>query len=229
MPMDFVPLQDETLVTWMEQFISRLPGYASTLGLTAADLTSAQADSEMTKYLVNVGLPAAKTAAGTFAAYKESIVKGKPGGGAVPSFPTLAAPPTVVPPGVVKRLRALVKRIKAAPGYTEVIGRDLKIIAPAQSSQPATTPKPTFRPKSLPGSVIRLTWVKGKFNGVIVECRRGGGNWEEIGRDNYSPFDDNRAPLTAGQPEVREYRLRYFTKDQPVGDYSDTVSSTTMP
>jgi len=42
-------------------------------------------------------------------------------------------------------------------------------------------------------------------------------------------FDDKRQPLTAGKPEERRYRLRYFIDDAPVGDYSDTINVSTRP
>jgi len=35
--------------------------------------------------------------------------------------------------------------------------------------------------------------------------------------------------LTTGQPEVRRYRLRYFTNDAALGDYSDIITLTTTP
>ena len=173
-------------------------------------------------------LPAATTAAGQFAAFKKLMADGGAGNGAVPGFPVLPAPPAAVMPGIVKRLRALVKRIKSAEGYTVAIGRDLRIIAPVAAT-PTVAPKPKFKAVAQPNSMVRLAWTKGKFSGVVVESRRHGGNWEEIGRDNFSPYDDTRPPLTAGQPEVREYRLRYLQKDQPVGDYSDTITVTTTP
>ena len=40
---------------------------------------------------------------------------------------------------------------------------------------------------------------------------------------------DTRPPLTAGRAEVREYRLRYLDRDEPVGDYSDIISASTTP
>ncbi len=37
---------------------------------------------------------------------------------------------------------------------------------------------------------------------------------------------DARAPLVAGQPEVRRHRGRYIVNDEPVGNYSAVVSGT---
>lgn len=44
-----------------------------------------------------------------------------------------------------------------------------------------------------------------------------------------SPFVDTRPPLEAGKAEVREYRLRYLRRDEPVGEWSDIITATTRP
>jgi hypothetical protein len=64
-------------------------------------------------------------------------------------------------------------------------------------------------------------WSKG--NAVLKQT------WTLLGTDLSSPYIDDRAPLTAGQPEVRRYRLRYINRDVPTGDYSDTMTVTTTP
>jgi hypothetical protein len=46
---------------------------------------------------------------------------------------------------------------------------------------------------------------------------------------NYSPYLDARPPATAGQPEIREYRLRHILRDEEVGEWSDIISATTTP
>ena len=42
-------------------------------------------------------------------------------------------------------------------------------------------------------------------------------------------FRDTRAPLVAGQPEVRTYRLRYIDDDEAIGEYSDPIVITARP
>ena len=44
-----------------------------------------------------------------------------------------------------------------------------------------------------------------------------------------SPFIDDRPPLEAGKPEVREYRARYILRDQATGEWSDIVTATFVP
>jgi hypothetical protein len=40
---------------------------------------------------------------------------------------------------------------------------------------------------------------------------------------------DERPLLVAGQPEVREYRMRFWDKGTPNGDWTDVVKVTVSP
>ena len=48
--------------------------------------------------------------------------------------------------------------------------------------------------------------------GTYVESRCGAGAWEFLASDTESPHEDERPLLVAGQPEVREYRMRFWDK-----------------
>jgi len=122
-----------------------------------------------------------------------------------------------------------VQRVKAHPSYTETIGADLGVIAtPAQT--PATQAKPTATAKAEPGSTVRINWTKAGYDGVLVESQRAGETvWTLIATDTQSPYIDTRAPVQAGAPELRRYRLRYVKNDEPVGSYSDEMTVTTTP
>jgi len=85
----------------------------------------------------------------------------------------------------------------------------------------------TFLPRADADLVV---WVKGVYDGVQIESQRAGETlWTLIGMDTSSPYLDSRAPLAAGVPEIRCYRLRYFPNDVPTGNYSDIVTVTTIP
>jgi len=65
---------------------------------------------------------------------------------------------------------------------------------------------------------------------VLIESRRTGETgWTSLGIDSYSPYIDTRPLLEEGKPEVREYRLRYVLRDEPVSDWSDIISATARP
>jgi len=147
---------------------------------------------------------------------------------ATPTVPTIAPPATIAAPGIVPRLRATIQRIKTHPNYTQAMGQDMGIIAP--TSRPSAGDKPGVTATAQPASQVLLKWVKGVYDGVQIESQRAGETlWTLIGMDTSSPYLDSRVPLAAGVPEIRRYRLRYFLKDVPTGNYSDIVTVTTIP
>lgn len=229
-----IPRADDELMLWYRNFAARFSTHATALGFSQAEVEAVQADADMLAYLVSDLLPAYTAALQSRTAYKNLIKDGPVGApaGSVPPAPTLAAAPAVVPPGVVPRLRQMVARIKVAPGYTEGIGLELGIVGreTAGPSAPSRTVKPSAKAAALDGSQVRLEFSKGGFDGVRIESRRAGETgWQFIGTDNYSPYVDERPPVEAGKPEVREYRLRYLRRDELVGDWSDIITTTTRP
>ncbi len=214
---------------WMQNFISKLPGYQTVLGLVLADTTAITAD--LNAYIFMINLSATfKTKSQDVTAFKVDIADGVGPSGPYPANPTLPVAPAVVAFGVVTRLTALVNRILAAPGYTAGIGEDLGIVAPAIDPGDPTDPKPTGTAIALPNSQVQINWFKGAFTGVIVESQRAGETtWTVLSQDFSSPYVDARPPLAAGAPEVRRYRLRYLQGDTPVGVTSDVMVVTTTP
>jgi hypothetical protein len=225
-----MPRTDNELMIWLKQFAQTFATHAPALGFTAADVTAVQNDAAMLEYLVSDLLPTYKTALQTRTTYKNLVKDGPLGstGGSVPAVPTQNAPPASVAPGIVPRVRQLIQRIQAAPNYTEAIGRDLDIVGGNGAETDPTTAKPTAKAVALANSEVRIEFVKGRFDGVVIESRRTGENdWSALGTDNYSPYLDSRPPLDTGKPEVREYRLRYLLRDESVGEWSDVISVST--
>ncbi len=64
---------------------------------------------------------------------------------------------------------------------------------------------------------------------AYTESKRGAGGWEFIGIDTGSPYMDERPLLAAGQPEVREYRVRYWDKATPNGDWTASAKIAVAP
>ena len=225
----FLPRDDAGLVLWYNNFQLKFATYALTVGFVAADVTAVQADYTMLNYIVNLAT-VFKEEAKERNSYKDTFRDGPLGvtAPATPTIPTVTVPGTIPAPGIVPRLRAIIQRIKAHPNYTNAMGVDLGIVAPV--STPTGTPKPTATAEAQPGSQILIKWVKGAFDGVQIESQRASETtWTLIGTDTSSPYLDSRAPLAAGQPEIRRYRLRYFKGDVPTGDYSDILTITTTP
>ena len=90
--------------------------------------------------------------------------------------------------------------------------------------------KTTVTPTSMTGSIVRLDWTKGKFDGVFIDSERNDETaWTRLDFDMRSPYEDIRAPLVAGKPEERRYRLRYFMDNTAVGQNSDVITAITQP
>jgi hypothetical protein len=217
------------LQPWLQNFAPKLAVHATALSVTAAELASVNADLAVVTWLVKV-LPLVRTTAQQLTAYKDTVCEGQtgPNAQALPTLPTLPTPPAAVLDGIIPRTRTLVARIKKSIGYTEAIGKDLGVIAPDGTGD--TIAKPTFKAVVLPNYEVRLDWVKRNHTGVLIQCKRpGDADFVTLGQDNYSPYVDGRAPVTAGATETRQYRMRYLDKDDQVGDWSDVVTAIAAP
>lgn len=229
-----IPRTDNELMIWLNNFATTFAAHAAALGFTEAEVSIVNADAAMVSYLVGASLPTFKSAAQAYSTYKNLIISGPLGspGGPPPSAPVVAAPPAPVPPGILPRLRNLVQRIQLAPGYNETVGRALGITGGEGGgpSAPGSAPQPGLKARSTGPGTVQLDFTKEKFDGVFIESRRAGEDgWRSLGVDNYSPYIDDRPPLEAGKPEMREYRARYLLRDQATGDWSDIVTTTFIP
>ena len=76
---------------------------------------------------------------------------------------------------------------------------------------------------------VKHVFYKYTHQGVYIESRRGTGAWEFQAIDTESPYLDERPLLVTGVPEVREYRMRFWDKGTPNGDWTDVVKVTVSP
>jgi len=236
---DFIPSGDAEFVIWLGNFVTKLTTvYNGTFGITAAQITALNADYANMRYIIADYLPAFDAAKKNRVAYKDLMRNGKTEQGlpvpttaqAVPS-PTVAvpaAPATAVLPNVEFRMRVLIKQLKANPVYTLAVGIDLRIVPPSSTTDP-TTAKPKVTAVAKPNGQVLMNWTKGKFDGVIIECRRGTETaFIFLDRDFKSPYVDTRPNLAAGVPELRTYRVRYELDGAPVGLFCDDVKVSTL-
>lgn len=226
-----IPRTEPELVAWYKNFVNNVSSHAEALGLPADALSGVQRDANMLDYLVSELVPSHQAALQARIAYKNTLKDG-PLGTPMPQpppAPVTSGQPPAVAPGILPRLRQLVARIKAAPGYNETIGRNLGIIG-EEPSAPAGPAKPTAKASPQPGGEVKIEFGKAGFDGVIIEGRRGSETaWGRLATDNYSPYLDTRPPLDAGSPEVRQYRLRFIERDEAVGEWSDIITTTITP
>src|SRR5690349_9138160 len=106
---DFVPQQDNNFLVWHDQFKTGVLAQAATFGLVAGDTTPITTDNtDIHTKITNLNT--------TQAAARQAV-----------------ADKNISRANAEKRARALAKRIKAHPAYTEALGNLLKIIGPESS------------------------------------------------------------------------------------------------
>ena len=228
----WLPRRDADRLIWLNNLALKLPDWVGTAGVVAGDVTFVNNCAAAYAWILARG-EQMKTELQNITNYKTVLADGPVGTplGAYPTAPTYPIPPaTVMTADIFGQIVNLAERIKRTVGYTTTMGEDLGIENPVPDPGDPLTAQPTGRATALPGSQIQLDWVKAGFTGVVVESQRGAETgWTLLGTDFFAPYVDNRAPLVAGQPEVRKYRLRYLDGDSPVGLYSDIIVVTTIP
>jgi hypothetical protein len=73
--------------------------------------------------------------------------------------------------------------------------------------------------------VVVGTGTAAALHGRLHESWRGGGAWEFLAIGTESPYLDERPLLVASQPEVREYRMRFWDKGRLNGEWTDVAKS----
>ena len=199
---DFIPNRDAERTVWLANYRDKLPNYGKTLGWSDAQVKAAQKRCDVVIDAI----------AASEQKYKEYLAQ--------------VATMNAAKETELTALRADARLIKALPGYTEALGRDLGIVRLTGSTAIAPTTKAEATAEVRKG-LVRIKWKKGDADGVNVYLRmRGESEWRLLGRDQSSPYDD-RTPLEkAGVVEQREYQVIAVLKDEEVGQPSDILTVT---
>lgn len=213
-------------------FENEFPSLAVVLGFTNVQKTSLMNDSAAMRFeILNAWAGAAFSKACT--AHKNEKLGGvgvnqlTP---AVPVFVPTPPPPVDVESGIIDRLSKAMNTAKLNSAYTETIGETLMIATPASDNAIPVDAKPSGDATAMTGSIVRIDWKKGKFDGVFIDSQRNDEtDWTRLDFDMRSPYEDVRPPVGAGKPEERRYRLRYFIDNQAVGEWSDIIVVITLP
>ncbi len=209
---------------WLENFGAKLPGYVATLGLAQNVVDANLAGCRFLIYVLSQYLATVRAFGPATTESVDLVMTGSgPNAVVLPVFTAPVLPDGVapVPPGVLTRLFDLIGDLKRATNYTDVIGKDLGVVAPEDATQHAA---PGMKLKIEQGAAcqcVRLSFFKYGHMGVYIESKRGGGPVEFLTVDTESPYVDDRALLVAGEPETRSYRMRFWDKGTPNGEWTD--------
>jgi hypothetical protein len=217
----FFPTTESAQIIWLTHYALQLPVNGPTCGIVNEEITNTQTDITSYVFMLQQWHPASQRDGKEFTAHKQLMIFGS---GSVPlpyPQPTLFPnPPPASIPGIQKRLFSQIARIKASLNYTEVIGKDLGIIAIPDTVE---HPVPEFwltAELGLETQQVRIDFTKYGHEGIWIESRINEGDWAFLAIDTVKPYLDKR-PLIAGNTlETREYRMRWWDKSEAHGEWT---------
>lgn len=216
----YLPRDDSGKARLLEHLARRLPAYAETLEVSAADIASLQADAEAFRHAI-AATDSIQANARQWTAYKNLQRDGGVRVNPLPQLPHLPPPARDVAPGIVPRLIALVSRLKTARQYSEAIGHDLQIIGPEQRVEPDDW-KPIIATGAVAGQPV-LKWPKGDADAIEIWADRGDDKGFILATTTTAPgFTDTAAKPSTGA--VWKYKAIYRLRDAQVGQWSGVVS-----
>ena len=227
MAVDWYPLRLSELSEWHETFAAQCVATGTTHGLSAGNVSQAGQDRTLVGLLTDFD-DAIRGYVQAWTEFRDSCLAGDPNAPfpTPPSQPALSLPPGTFLPGIEARTRLFANVIKADADYTPAVGEDYGIVSPAGAG-PGT---PSLKASAVAGtSQVTLRINKAGHTLIAIDMRRGGGDWGQVGVSQTATFTDTSAPLTAGQPEQREYRAQGMAGNQRIGELSATVSVVTTP
>lgn len=230
---DYYPSLLPDQVLWLAHFASQLPLQAAALKLSAEQVADAVADALWLVYLLGPWRTSARAWSRGIAALLEDAQTGT--GTTARPLHVYQAPPLpdgVVPrpPGALKRIFQLVQVIKAQPGCTESIRSSLGLKTRPDDRQHLAPQIDLSLTRAEASEIVIVRGKRWGHLGLLVEGRRGGGDWEEVGILGSRQFRDERPLLVPGQPEVRDYRARFWDGSEDLsGDWSPVATITVSP
>ncbi|MCX6858197.1 MAG: hypothetical protein NTV80_25220 [Verrucomicrobia bacterium] len=226
---DYYPVGIPEQVLWLQHFANTLLEYLHVLNIPEARLRDGVADARWLVYVVGAWRTELRSIAPAGTSAIEHAQTGK--GNDPMQLPEYHLPPLpagVVPraPGALKRLFKLVHTIKHVAGYDDGVGQMLGIL-PRHDSRVFSCP--TFKIKVLSGTPNQKVAIRSSKHGhyaAFIQSRRGGGDWEDLGIVSKNLYEDLRPLRVPGQPELREYRLRFWDNGTPTGDWTAIATVT---
>ncbi len=228
MPEKPFPKSELDINVLLQGLADKLPGYSVQLDLSAGDLTALADNAANFNYLVNISQQVSDSRQ-AFSDFKNDMFYGEPGfSPALPTFPTITTPNTRTS-GIVPWLRALLKRIKAAPGYTEQMGEDLGLIIDNPTPLVPGDIVPELKITALTDDQIEIKFSKQGLDALRVDWRPAGTeDWLMAGVFTSSPaIYQHNSP--GKNPQSIELRGRLLQKNNPVSQYSPIYQVVTNP
>ena len=127
-------------------------------------------------------------------------------------------------------LRRDFSNIKTSEGYNSGIGEVLDILSDSTTFNAATYKPVITRITSFAGRNQIMSKKRGVTSMNVYWRRKGEETWRLLAPKRVKfPIDDENAPATPGQSEIREYRVIGVLGDEEVGQPSDIAEATWRP
>jgi hypothetical protein len=215
---EWFPTSRTLRAAWFRNFTMRFAEIGPVLGFSQADIDSVNADNEVFQYTVRtmVLLRASMRSAQSFA---RTITEGKDSGKDA-QFPSIVLPPAPpeVPPGIFTRLTNLVRRIRAAPGFTRSHGALLGINLPERTTSDYFEFVPKLKVNTVQATgqfTVKTTMLRFDAFTVYVE-RIKSQKTETAGVFTSSPATVTIEPTNPGTPEEIYVSVRMMKSNKAV-------------
>ena len=121
------------------------------------------------------------------------------------------------------RLTSCDRCIKAHPAYTVALGNLLGIEGPDDGID-LSSRQPDISGTDRTGGQVQIDFNKLTSDGVNLYSKRDGdADFVFLARDTATPYIDTRSLLTAGKPEIREYKAMFVLNDEEIGIFSNEL------
>jgi len=218
MSKSYYPTDRAGQIDWHNNFAKEFPKVGAKLGFSRAEIENAVNDSKYAGYLLKTLGPQIESHPAHAA---RAVLDGQSSGEYVDLRAGSDAPPAVRP-GIDTRRQARVERVKRHSGYSEAIGKQLKIVSPKLNEK---TYKAELGQARVTGKVVTVPFRKagGAVHGINLYRRRKGDEAPQlVGFFMRTPAIDG-SPGKSGQ---LTYTARGVIADKEIGKPSDTVTVT---
>ena len=227
----YYPVRQADQIVWLANYSNKLPALTATLGLTAAQVSTAVADCGWLVYVLQTWLPAGRAWA---LATTDAAAEAQNGdGSALMALPVFTAPalPTgivAVNTGALTRIFALVQSIKDGGQCSNTNATNLGIVGSAQTGPDLTTVQPVISVSTM-GNVVNVKWGWGGNSAFLDSCeiqvdRADGKGYVLLTIDTTPGYTDTQ-PFPAASVKWT-YKAIYRLDDSQVGLWSQPASVT---
>ena len=224
MPKREFPTNRSDLANYLSNFARGLRKFRQQLGVTEADVESAERDAAVYEYLINYAFQL-ETSRKAFYEYQRDILSGKPG--------RIPAPPEIVPfdpphppvTGLITRARKTTLLVQQLAGFGSEIAATMGMTTSARWRPDPEEIVPTLKVKPLEGGKLSIRVSKHRMDAIRVEFSENyDGPWNLLGTYTRARITDRLPDAVPGRPRQIQIRAKLCLANELVGEWSPIAS-----